>query len=253
MLSVSRYSQIIGLVAIDGSTATHLGEVQEIWVDESGRIAYLTSAESYLPLTQLAGVSTQAVSTYGHLAMSPASALHRLHRLAVQSASYESIGWVEDFLFDWQTGEIAACILAGDIAEGLGGRAVLVPDDIQEITAEAVVLEEGATERLRSEDEGLKGFLSEKRQQVRQLVYELSDRLYELISPHDQPKAVQVKIKTAGDEMAASGHYEHPALKEAIDFLHDQWKSLQHQIRRASIRTQNALKATWKQLTGKPL
>ena len=252
MFSVIRYSQIVGLVAIDSATATHLGEVQEVWVDDSGRIVYLSSTQGYLPLMQIAGVSTQAMSTYGRLAVSPPSTLRRLHRLAVQSALHEPIGWIEDFLFDWQTGEITAYILAGEVTESMGGRAVLAPNDIQEITAETVVLEDGAPNRLRSEAEGLKGFLSEERHQVRQLVHELGDRLHELISPHDQPEVVRVKIKTVGDEMAASGHDDHHTLREAIDFLHDQWESLQHHIRRASTRAQTALESAWKHLTGKP-
>ncbi|MEM9164676.1 MAG: hypothetical protein AAGC54_16620, partial [Cyanobacteria bacterium P01_F01_bin.4] len=170
------------------------------------------------------------------------------------------------FLFDWHTGEIAAYILAGDIANPLGKltlqrfstgeappaqhRAVLAPDDVKTITVAAVVLETGAPARLRSEAEGLKGFLSEKRHPVRQLVHELSERLHDLVSPHDQPEVVRVKIKTVGDEMA--GHDDHPALQEAIDFLHDQWESLQQQVRRASDRAQTALESAWEHLTGKP-
>ena len=52
--------------------------------------------------------------------------------------------------------------------------------------------------------------------------------------------------------MAASDHYDHHALREAIDFLHDQWESLQHHIHRANDRAQAALESAWKHLTGKP-
>jgi uncharacterized protein YrrD len=233
-----------------------LGEIQEVWADDTGHIAYLSSAVGYLPLAQVAGVSTQAVSTYGYLTVSPSSTLQQLHRLAVQlavqSASHEPIGWVEDFVFDWQTGAITAYILAGDIAATFDGPAILGPHDIQAITTKAVVLVADAPERLRSETEGLKGLLSEQRHQVRQLLHELGDRLHEMISPNDHPDVVRVKIQTLGDEMAASGHHEHHILQEAITLLHDQWESLQHHIHRASGRAQSALDAAWKQLTGKP-
>lgn len=252
MLSAIRYSQIVGLVAVDSPTATHLGEVQEVWADETGHIVYLSSAADYIPLQQVAGISTQAVSTYGHLAIGPLSTLQRLHQLAVQSARHEPVGWIEDFVFDWHTGEITAYILAGDIATALGGRAVLGPEDIQAITTEAVVLEEAAPERLRSEAEGLKGFLSEQQHQVRQLVHELGDRLHDMIAPDDRPDVVRVKIKTVGDEMAAAGHHEHHLLQAAIDWLHEQWEALQPHIQRAGTRAQSAWAAAWKSLTGKP-
>ena len=265
MLSTVRYSQIVGLVAIDSATANHLGEVQEVWVNDAGRIRYLSCAQGFIPLLQVAGVSTQAVSTFGHLSADPPDPLYRLHRLPIQSTIHEPQGWVEDFVFDWQTGEIAAYVLSGDIVEPQGQvtlqrftahetatiprRAVIAADDVRTIQVDAVVLEPGAPSRLRSEDEGLKGFLSEKSHAVRQLVHELSDRLHSVVSPHDEPETVRVKIKTAGEEMAASGHADHSVLQEAVDFLYDQWDSLQEQIRQASHRTQSALNAAWKQLT----
>ncbi|MEL6138959.1 MAG: photosystem reaction center subunit H [Cyanobacteria bacterium J06628_6] len=266
MLSTVRYSQIVGLVAIDSATARHLGEIQEVWVNDAGRIEYLSCAQGFIPLLQVAGVSTQAVSTFGHLSDKPTDPLRRLHRLPIQSTLQEANGWVEDFVFDWQTGEIAAYVLSGDIAEPSGQvklqrftahetemtprRAVIAADDVKTISVDAVVLEPGAPDRFRSEDEGLKGFLSEKSHAVRQLVHELSDRLHDVVSPHDEPETVRVKIKTVGEEMAASGHADHSALQEAVDFLHDQWDSLQQQIRQASHRTQSALNAAWKELTG---
>lgn len=265
MLNVIRYSQITGLVAIDSATAEYLGEIQEVWTDDAGNIVYLSCPRGYIPLLQIAGVSTQAVSTYGHLTLSPPSGLHRLHRLPVQSTFNKTNAWIEDFLFDWHTGEIAAYILSGDITGSMTlqrfatgetapspPRTVLAPDDIKTITVDAIVLETGAPDRLRNETEGLKDFLSEKSSPVRQLVHELSDRLHDLVSPHDQPEVVRVKIKTVGDEMAASGEHDHHALKEAVDFLHDQWDSLQQQIRRASDRAQGALESAWEHFTGRP-
>lgn len=265
MLNVIRYSQIVGLVAIDSATAKYLGEIQEVWTDDTGNIVYLSCPRGYIPLLQIAGVSTRAVSTYGHLAVTPPSGLHRLHQLPVQSSLKQPSGWIKDFLFDWHTGEIVAYILSGDITGPMtlqrfatGGtapsppRTVLAPEDIKTITVDAIVLETGAPSRLRNETEGLKGFLSEKSSPVRQVVHELSERLHDLVSPHDQPEVVRVKIKTLGDEMAASGDHDHHALKEAIDFLHDQWESLLLQIHRTSNQAQEALEAAWEHLTGKP-
>lgn len=248
MLSVVRYSQIVGLITVDGATAKHLGEIQDIWVDEEGRIVYLSSTQEYIPLEQLAGVNPQAVTTYGYLPIRSPHGLQRLHQLVVRSTFDESLGWLEDVLFDWQTGEVKAYILAGSIATALGGRAVCAPDDIQAITAEALILKGGAPNRLRSEAEGLKGFLSEKHDQVRQLVQEMSDQLMEAIAPHELPEVVRVKIKTVGDEMATSGHADRHVLQEATDFLHDQWESLQHSLRRAKTRAQRALESAWEHL-----
>ncbi len=266
MLNIIRYSQIVGLVAIDSTTADYLGEIQEVWTDDAGNIVYLSCPRGYIPLLQVAGISTQAVSTYGHLVTTPPSGLHRLHRLPVQSSLKQPSGWIEDFLFDWHTGEIAAYILSGDITGGpmklqrfateetapSPPRTVLAPEDIKTITVDAIVLEEGRPDSLHNETEALKDFLSEKSHPVRQLVHELIDRLHDLVSPHDQPEVVRTKIKTVGDEMATSGDHDHDTLKEAIDFLHSQWESLQQQIHRASDRAQNALESTWEHLTGKP-
>lgn len=250
MLNVVRYSQLIGLIAIDSATTTHLGQVEEIWLDDSRHIAYLSSGERYLPLEQISGIGTQAVSTYGHLAVSAPTHLHRLHRLAVQSALGEPLGWIDDFLFDWHTGQITAYLLAGDIAESLGGRAVLYPDAVQEIEVDRVILREGSEERLEQE-EGLKGFLSEKSHQVRHLVNVIRDRLHDLVTPHDQPDVVRVKIKDVSNELAASGHHEHHVLQEATQFLHDQWESLQHSISRAAYRAKVALESAWRHLTNR--
>ncbi|MBE7385664.1 MAG: PRC-barrel domain-containing protein [Leptolyngbya sp. SIO1E4] len=69
MLSVIRYSQMIGLATVDSATAKHLGEIQDIWVDEKGRIVYLSSDQGYIPLEQVAGINPQAVFTYGYLSI----------------------------------------------------------------------------------------------------------------------------------------------------------------------------------------
>jgi uncharacterized protein YrrD len=251
MFNVVRYSQIIGLIAVDSSTASRLGEVEEVWLDELGRIAYLSSVEGYLSLEQVSGVGTTAVSTYGRIYDHAPMNLRRLYRLVVQSTLDEPLGWIEDFLFDWHTGEIVAYILAGDIAEPFGGRAVLYPEDVREIVAEKVVIREGAKARLQSEAEGLKGFLSEKSHQVRHLVKIIGDRLHDLISPHDKPEVVRVKIETASDELADSDEHDRQALKEATDFLQEQWQHLQQSISRAGSRAKSALDSAWKQIAGK--
>jgi uncharacterized protein YrrD len=250
MLNVVRYSQLIGLIAVDASTASHLGEVRDVWLDELGRIAYLSSTSGYLPLEQVAAIATDAVSTYGNLLVSEPMYLHRIHRLAVQSTRGSSLGWIDDFLFDWQTGEIVAYILAGDVADSLGERAVLYPEDVQEILAETVIVREGATDRLQPETEGLKGFLSEKSHQVQHLVKVIGDRLHNLIASHDHPDVVRVKIKSVSDELANSGHHDYHSLREATEFLHEQWENLQQSISRTSSRARTALDAAWKYLTG---
>ncbi len=125
MLNVIRYSQIVGLVAVDSATAEYLGEIQDVWVNDAGQIVYLSCSRGYIPLVQVAGVSTQAVSTYGHLTVTPPSGLHRLHQLPVKSPLQSPTGRIEDFLFDWHTGEVAAYSLTGDIANPAGNPTTL--------------------------------------------------------------------------------------------------------------------------------
>ncbi|WP_019502925.1 PRC-barrel domain-containing protein [Pseudanabaena sp. PCC 6802] len=251
MINVVRYSQIVGLVTVDSSTSSRLGAVEEVWLDDSGRIAYLSGVTGYLPLEQVARIGTSAVSTYGHLVVNAPMELYRLHRLAVRSPAGEPLGWVEDYLFDWHTGEIVAYILAGAIADAFGERAVLLPGDVQAIAAETVIIREDAKARLSSEADGLKGFLSEKSHQVRHLVQVIGDRLHDLIAPHDRPEAVRVKIKMVSDELTSSGEHDRHVLQEATDFLHEQWHHLQQSISRASSRAKVALDSAWQHFTGK--
>jgi uncharacterized protein YrrD len=252
MLNVVRRSQVQGLIAMDGSTVSRLGEVEEVWLDETGKVAYLSGSAGYLPLEQVANISNQALSTYGWLAIDVPENLHRLSQLAVRSVRGEPLGWVEDFLFDWHTGRIVAYILAGQIAESLGESAVLYPEDVEEMTVEYLMICEGAEERFKPESEGLQGFLSEKSHQVRHLVKVIGDRVHHLISPDDRPEVVRVKVKEVSDEIAASGHHDHNALQEATAYLHEQWESLQQSISRSGSRAKTALNSAWKHLTGKP-
>ncbi len=251
MLNIVRRSQIQGLMTMDSSTVTQLGEVEEVWLDSTGRVAQLSSVAGYLPLQQVADIGSQVISTYGRLLVDPPSELISLDRLMIQSPLGEPLGWVEDFLFDWHTGEIAAYILAGAIADPFGERVVLYPADVQEITATRLVIRSGAQDRLQPESQGLAGFLSERSHQVRHLVKEMSDRLHHLIAPHDKPEVVRVKVKQVSDELAASGKHEHHFLQEATEYLQNQWESLQQSISRAGGRAKAALDQAWKQLTAR--
>ena len=243
MIHVVRRSQMIGLIAMDGSTALRLGQTEEVWLDQWGRVTYVSGDEGYLPLDQVFVVGSDAVLTYSSTVIEPPVNLRRLHQLAVQSTLGERLGWVEDFLFDWQTGEIVAYILEGEIAAPFGGRAVLYPEDVEAIDVEAVTVTEKAKERLKSESEGLKGFLSEKSQAVKNLVRTIGDRLHSIISPEDKPEVVRVKIKQVSDQLASSGKHDHHAVKEATEFLQQRWENLQQSISRASSRAKAALDA----------
>ncbi|MFB2769471.1 PRC-barrel domain-containing protein [Pelatocladus sp. BLCC-F211] len=249
MLNVVRRSQIIGWIAIDSSTATRFAELEEVWLDDSGRIAYFSGGETYLPVEEIAGVGMGAVSTYYFPALDTPKNLRRLHQTTVESTLGETLGWVEDFLFDWQTGEIAAYIVTGEIAAAFGGRAVLYPEDVEKIATDKVIIREDVQDQLKGESEGLKGFLSEKSQQVQHLVHMIDDRLHHLIAPEDKPEVVRVKIKEVSDEVAASTNHPHHALQEATEFLQEQWHSLQQSISRAGSRAKSSLEAAWKQIT----
>lgn len=161
------------------------------------------------------------------------------------------MGWVEDFLFDWETGDVAAYILGGEIAAPFGGRAVLFPDDVEAIDAEAIIFKEDATNHLQSESEGLKGFLSEKSQQVKNLVKRMGDRLHSLVSTHDRPEVVRVKIKEVRDELAQSGQHDRNALEEASEFLQEKWEDFQQSVSRTGKRMKQAIDSAWKLLTHK--
>lgn len=248
MLNVVRRSQIIGWIAIDSSTSARFGELEEVWIDESGRIAYFSGGEAYLPVERIAGVGMGAVSTYYFPALDTPDNLRRLHQTTVESTLGESLGWVEDFLFDWQTGEIAAYIVAGEIAAPFGGKAVLYPKDLEVIATDKVIIRDDVQNQLQDESEALKGFFSEKSQQVQHLVHMIGDRLHHLIAPEDKPEVVRVKIKEVSNEVAASSDHPHHVLQEATEFLQDQWHHLQQSIARTGDRAKSALDAAWKHI-----
>lgn len=250
MINVIRHSQIIGLMTMDGSTATQYDRVEEVWLDEKGRVVYLAGSQGYTPLEQVSVVGPNAILTYSSGVLEAPDNLRRLDRLTVNSPMSDSLGWIEDFLFDWQTGEIMAYILGGDIAEPFGGRAVLFPEDVEAIDAEVVVIKEGAQDRLKSESEGLKSFLSEKSQQVKHLVQKMGERVRSLIAPEDKPEVVKVKIKEVSDELGASGKQDRHALIEATEFLQDKWEDLEQSMSRTGKRMKSALNSAWKRLVG---
>jgi hypothetical protein len=67
MLNVVRRSQIIGSKAIDSSTVSCFGYIEEVWLDNSERIAYFSGGSEYLPIEQIAGVAMDVVSVYHRL------------------------------------------------------------------------------------------------------------------------------------------------------------------------------------------
>jgi uncharacterized protein YrrD len=249
MLHTLRRSQVIGLTTIDQSTHANLGTVDEVWMDRWGRIRCFSSATGYLPLEQISQIGLDAVSTYGDLPVAELDILQRLYQFPVKSTLGNSLGWVEDFLFDWQSGDIVAYILAGDIAIPWGGRVVLFPEGVASISETALIVDADAWEKLQGESEGLQGFLSEKSHQVRQLVHTLSDRLHHLITPHDKPEIVQVKIRQASDELTNANGVDHSALGEATAFLQEHWQSFQQGVVRATLRLKAAMDKAWLQLS----
>ena len=251
MMNVIRRSQIIGLMAMDGSTATEYDRIEEVWLDEQGRVVYLAGEREYTPLGQVSVIGPDAVLTYSSNFFEPPSNLLRLKQMRVNSPTSDLLGWVEDFLFDWETGDIAAYVLSGDIAESFGGRAVLYPDDIETIDAEAIVIKEEAKNRLKSEAEGLKGFISEKSQRVKHLVQKMINQLRDSIHPQDEPEVVHVRIQEVSDELADSGKHDRDELTEATKFLQDKWSDLQQSISRTRQRMNSALESSWKKLTHK--
>ena len=212
---------------------------------------FRSSDEGYIPLDEVAVVGPDAVLSYSYFDIeTPCDVFRQLHLTPIRmSRTSDSVGWIEDFLFDWETGDIVAYILGGEIASPFGDRAVLFPDDIEVIDTDAVVIKEGAKDRLKSESEGLKGFLSEKSQQVKHFVKRMRDRAESLIKPDDQPETVRVKVKQVGDELSASGKHDHNAIKEATVFLQDQWNDLQHRASQAGKRMKKALDQAWHRLT----
>lgn len=247
-MNVIRRSQIIGLIAMDGSTANKYDLIEEVWVDPAGRVIYLGGSAGYIPLEQISVIGEDAVLTYDNSFAEPLDNLLHLNRLEVSYPESDPLGWVEDFLFDWSTGDIAAYVVGGDIAEPFGGRAVLFPDAVKTIDATAVIIKEEATSPFQGESEGLKNFISEKSQQVKHLVQKMSNRLHSLIHPQDEPEVVHIKIREVSDQLADSGKHDRDVLREATEFLQDKWSDLQRSISCNHERMRSALDSAWHKL-----
>ena len=203
MINVVRRSQIVGLTTMDSSTATQYNRVESVWLDDDGKVVYLAGSEGYTSLEQISVVGDDAILTYSQELSEAPENLRRIDRIEVTSPTSGTLGWIEDFLFDWSTGDIAAYILGGTIAEPFGGTAVLFPDDVETIDAEVIVIKEGAKDRLKSEAEGLKGFISEKSQQVKHLVRKISHKLRDSISADDKAETVKNRIKQVSEAQQA--------------------------------------------------
>ena len=249
MFNVVRRSQIVGLSTMDGSTATQYNTVEEVWLDEEGKVVYLKGSEGYTPLEQISVVGDDAVLTYSNETVRSPQNLRRIDRLEVSTLTSAPMGWVEDFLFDWKSGDVVAYVLSGTIAEPFGGSAVLFPDDVKIIDGEVIILEEGAKNRLKSEKEGLKGFISEKSQQVKYIVRKMSHKLRESINADDKAETVKSKIAQISEELKDS--VDKQALTEATEFLQDKWQELQKTALDARRQIKSTANAAWKELTYK--
>lgn len=249
MINIVRRSQIVGLTTMDGSTATQYDRVESVWLDGEGKVVYLKGSQGYTPIEQISVVGDDAVLTYSNEVVQSPQNLRRIDRMEVSTLTSAPLGWVEDFLFDWESGDVVAYVLAGTIGEPFGGTAVLYPDDVKIIDGKTIILKEGAKNRLQSEKEGLKGFISEKSQQVKHLVKKMSDRLRNYISADDKAEAIKGKIKQVSDELA--GSVDKKALAEATEFLQDKWQELQKTATSAGKRIKFAANAAWRELTHK--
>jgi hypothetical protein len=79
-MNVIRRSQVIGLMAMDGSTASEYDCIEEVWLDESGRVIYLGGREGYIPIEQISIVGDDAVLTYSSSFLKPETNLFHINR-----------------------------------------------------------------------------------------------------------------------------------------------------------------------------
>ena len=246
MLNVVRRSHIVGLSTMDKTTATQYDRVEQVWLNEDRKVVYLKGTKGYIPLEQISVVG-DAVLTYGNKMVQSPQNLRRVDRLEVSTLTSAPMGWVEDFLFDWESGDVVAYVLGGTIAESYGGTMILFPDDIKIIDGEVIILKEGAKNRLKSEKEGLKGFLSEKSHQVKNTVRKMSHRLRESIDADDKAEVIKTKIVQTSEELEDS--VDKQTLAEAIEFLQSKWQELQQTAISAGRRVKSAANVAQKELT----
>jgi len=251
MINVIRRRQIVGLIIIEDEEMTPFDRVKEVWSDATRRVNYLACTQGYARLQQVSDVTPDTVFTYDRWLLEAPNNIYCLYRLAVDSPAGNTLGWIDDFLFDWQTGEIIAYIVAGVMAATFGERAVLLAEDVEAIDEGAILLKEGALNRLKSESEGLKGFLCEKSPQVRKLVKRISDRLDYLIYPNDKPEVIRHKIKTVRDELASDRHCDCNALAEAAIFVQQHWENIQPSLTQRKEWAKSSLETAWQEIIGK--
>lgn len=92
-----------------------------------------------------------------------------LERVSIINSS----SWLEDFLVDWEI---------ENMAKPFSGRSVFSPKDIEAIDAEIIVVEEETKNPIKSQLEGLKGFIGKKSQQVKHFVKTMGDRFRSLVT-----------------------------------------------------------------------
>jgi uncharacterized protein YrrD len=250
MITVIRHSQAVKLKIRDGETGSIVDRIVNVWLDRTGRVAYLALTKGYIRLQQITSIDANIAVCDRWLVNAPVNLID-LHCLAIRSLSGDYLGWIEDFLFDWQTGEISAYIIAGELAADFGGRAVLFPQHIAAFNADSITLKTGANERLESESIGMQGFLCEKSQLVRNLVKSLSDRACNMIFSNDPPELVRLKIEIVSNTIAIDDRIDRLALIEATQFVQQHWKILQESLNRSRNWATAALESAWKDIISK--
>lgn len=247
MINVIRHSQAVKLKIRDSETDSIVDRIAEVWLDRTGRVAYLAMTKGYIRLQQITSLEANIAVCDRWLVNAPVNLIN-LHCLSIRSQTGEYLGWIEDFLFDWQTGEIAACIISGDIATEFGGRAVLFPQDIATLNADSLTLKTGVKDRLQSEYIGMQGFLCEKSRQVRNLVKSLGDRACHMIFSSDPPELVRLKIEMVSNTMAIDDCTDRLALIEATQFVQQHWRILQESLNRSRNWATAALETAWQEI-----
>lgn len=149
MVDRIRRSQLIGIETMDFETGTPYGSIDEVWVNPLGRASHLTTDhQACIPIKQVSDITHNPVLTHTLSLMSHPNKLYRLHHISVlASPSQTPFGWVEDFLFDWTTGDIEAYIIADNIAAPLERRTMLFPDEVEQMADKFMVLKADANNR----------------------------------------------------------------------------------------------------------
>jgi sporulation protein YlmC with PRC-barrel domain len=251
MLNLIRRSQVVGLMTIEKENNTFLDRVKEVWSDPTGRVAYLSCTKGYARLQQVTETASNAIYTCDRWrSVKTPSNLRCLHRLNVYSLRREYVGWVKDFIFDWQTGEIKAYILAGKITGRcrFNRKVVLLPEDVEVMEANGIVIKHNAQKRIKSASEGLKGFLCEKSPQVQKLVKYMSDRLYPYISVEDRSDVISFKIYLFANELSLDPTYNRHELFKATEFVQKYWKDIAYSLNHSKEVAQSSLEEAWKQI-----